>query len=377
MSRTTHKYPIGYQYGNYTIIDIVQYRYGTKNRTYSKYVVQCLKCGEKIERNSTEIGKDLKCPGCIRNMEYYRYNVGEVINGLEILEKQRQIRTNGKTQRAYLCKCIVDGYVSIHTEDNLLKGKGCPVCAGMVIMRGVNDINTVAPWLGDLLENKEDGYQYGTNSHTKLRFKCPYCGTLTHPIAVYNVYIAKHITCRKCGDHISMPEKIMYGLLGQLEVDFEYQKTFDWSGRKIYDFYIKDKNMIIETHGLQHYRENLSLNWGKPEDIQRNDLMKKVNAINNGIDYYIEIDCSRADPLSLIKTYKNSLSTYFDLSNVDFDKIVIESAKSFCIRVGDLWNCGNHDISSIAHTLHLTNKIVKKHLKLLMEIGYLNANYTT
>lgn len=375
MSRATQKYPVGYQYGHYEVIGTVQYKYGTRGRTYSKYAIRCLRCGEIIERNSSDVGKDIRCPGCERNMGYYRYNVGDVINGLEILEKQKQTRSNGKTQRAYLCKCVVDGYTSVHSEDNLLKGRGCPVCCGVIIVQGINDINTVAPWLGDLLEHKEDGSTIGVGSHEKRRFRCPHCGELTKPIAIYNIFYNKHISCKKCGDGISMPEKIMYGLLEQLCVDFDYQRTFKWSNRKIYDFYIKDKNMIIETHGLQHYRTSANGSWCAPEDIKTNDEFKKKNALNNGICYYIEIDCSKSDPLHLIQTYTNTLSEHFDLSNVDFDKIVFESSRSFCVKAGDLWNGGDHDISSIANKLHLTKQTIKRYLNTLSKIGYLNINY--
>ena len=373
MKQHKHKYDIGYKFYNYEIIGIANHRYN--ERTYSKYIIKCLKCGEIVERNSSSINKDIKCRGCIRNMDYYRYNVGDIVNGLEILEKQRQIRPNGKTQRTYLCKCITDGYTSIHSEDNLLKGKGCPVCGGIVIMRGVNDINTVAPWLGDLLENKEDGYEFGVGCHKKLRFRCPYCGTLTKPTIIYNVFYSKHISCKKCGDNISMPEKIMYGLLEQLGIDFDYQKTFVWSEGKIYDFYLKDHSMIIETHGLQHYKDDLNGSWGTPEEIKKNDSFKRNIAISNGIQSYIEIDCSKSDPLYLVETCSNTMSEYFDLSNIDFNQIIFESSRSFCIKAGDLWNSREYDVSSIANKLRLTKQTIKRYLKTLSSIGYLNINH--
>lgn len=373
MPKVTLKYEIGYKFYNYEIVGIARHKYNGK--TCTNYIVKCLKCGTEVERRSCDIGKDIKCSGCKKNMEYYRFNVGDVVNGLEIIEKQKKIRSNGVPQRAYLCKCVIDSYTSVHTEDNLLKGKGCAVCAGIVIMRGINDINTVAPWLGELLENKDDGYKYGVYSHKKLKFKCPYCGTLTKPMKIYNVYIAKHITCRKCGDGVSMPEKIMYGLLEQLKINFEYQKQFDWSCGKFYDFYIKDISMIIETHGLQHYRDDLNGNWGNPEEIKQNDEFKKNNAINNCIKNYLEIDCSNPSPLNLINIYKNTLSVYWDLNDIDFDKIVLESSKSFCIKAGDLWNSGNHDVSSIAEILRLNVQTIRKYLKTLTKIGYLNINY--
>ena len=58
----------------------------------------------------------------------------------------------------------------------------------------------------------------------------------------------------------------MYSVLKQLNIEFEYQKIFDWSkniktnnlilnGRKIYDFYLNELNIIIETHGDQHFNQ--------------------------------------------------------------------------------------------------------------------------
>ena len=372
MSKHKRKYDIGYQFYNYEIIDIVNHK--SNGRAYSRYAIKCLECGEIIERASSEIDKNIKCPGCDRNMKYYRYDVGDIVNDLEILEKQRQVRSNGKTQRAYLCKCVVDGYTSVHSEDNLLKGRGCPVCANTIIATGINDINTVAPWLGDLMENKEDGYKYSSSSHFKVRFRCPHCGTLTKNISIYNVYTTKHIACRKCGDGISTPEKIMYGMLEALQVDFEYQKKFDWSCEKFYDFYIADMNMIIETHGLQHYRDTHGA-WDELESIKQNDAIKQELAIYNGVKNYIVIDCSNSLPTSLIDAYKQALSKYFDFSHLDFNSIILTSLKSFCIKAGDMWNMGNYNIASIANNLRVNERTVRTYLKTLETIGYLNINY--
>ena len=371
--RSKFKYDIGYQFFHYEIVDRVSQK-DKNGRTYSSYVLKCLQCGELTTRRAQQINKDIKCKGCARKMEYYRFNIGDIVNGLQILEKQKQLRSNGKTQRAYLCKCVVDGYISVHSEDNLLKNKGCPVCTDTIIVRGINDINTVSPWLGDLLECKEDGYECGIGSHKKVKFKCPYCGTITRSIAVYNVYNAKHIACRKCGDGVSMPEKIMYGVLEQLNLNFEYQKRFDWSCGKFYDFYIPSLSMIVETHGLQHYRKDNAA-WDSLEFVQANDSFKKDIAIANDVKSYIVIDCSNASPLSLIKSYKQVLSQYFNLECLDLNTIILNSSRSFCIRAGDLWNQGNHDVYSIANIIHMHHGTVRKYLRILTKIGYLNIEY--
>lgn len=137
-------YEIGYRYLQYEIVDTASRLYDCGHTRYV-YVIKCLKCGNLIDRSEREINKDIKCQECMRRMEYSRFNVGDVVNGLKILEKAPILTKYGRVTRAYLCECLIDGYQSIHTEDNLLKMKGCPVCAGIVTMKGVNDIHTKAP----------------------------------------------------------------------------------------------------------------------------------------------------------------------------------------------------------------------------------------
>jgi Fic family protein len=72
--------------------------------------------------------------------------------------------------------------------------------------------------------------------------------------------------------------------------------------------------------------------------------------------------------------YQNNMPKYFDLSKIDFNQIILDSSKSFCIKAGDLWNGGDHDVSSIANKLHLTKHTIKRYLKTLTTIGYLNID---
>lgn len=368
------KYEIGYQFSQYKVIDrIARPRNNGKNRYL--YVLECLKCGAHIEREECYIGKDIRCHECTKRMEYSCFNIGDIVNNMIIVEKTPIInKTHNSIIRAYLCKCLVDGYTSVHTEHNLLKGKGCPVCAGIVVMCGVNDINTVAPWLGDLLENKEDGYKYSIGSKTKLRFKCPYCGTLTKPTNIYNVYHTGHMVCRKCGDNISMPEKIMYGILEKISIEFRYQKKFDWSCGRYYDFYIPSRNMIIETHGRQHYQDTIG-SWDSLDKTHDNDIFKQQLAESNGVEQYVVIDCSISDSSILFDRCVQVLSEYFDTSGLEKNSIIIDSATSLCIRTGNIWNQGNYDISLIGRILHIGTNTIRRYLKILTQVGYLNVSY--
>lgn len=368
-------YDVGYEFSQYKIIDRVRRQRPNRKFRYL-YVLECQKCGAKIEREECYIGKDIKCRECMKNMEYSRFDVGDVVNGQRILKKIPSYnKASGYHKRSYECQCIKDGYIGIHDENNLLQGKGCPVCAGIVIKRGVNDINTVAPWLGDMLENKDDGYRLGIGSKEKVRFKCPFCGELTDKTNIYNVYYSKHVSCKKCGDGMSIPEKITYWALKYINVDFKYQEKFDWSNGKIYDFYIPNNDMIIETHGSQHYVNKKNTTWDSLDAIRANDLYKKDIALNNGIKRYIVIDCSDTDPFNLIRTVQSSLSDYFSFDGIDVNTIIYNSLKSFCIMAGDIWNCGNHNVDNIAEKLKINSATVRRYLRTLTKLQYLNIDY--
>ena len=373
-----YKYDIGHQYFQYEIIGR-RYTYRKHGNSYhleKLYMQKCLQCGAVKEVREEHIDKKVKCRECMRKMEYSKYNVGDIVNGLEILEKKPQFRAKYKNYiPAYLCRCVKDGYESIHLESNLDKGKGCCVCAGTVILKGVNDINTIAPWIGDFLLNKEDAYKYGVGSKQKLPCKCPKCGTITKPLCVYNLYIGQNFKCPKCGDGVSMPEKILYSMLDSIGIEFEYQKTFAWIESRFYDFYIPSKNMIIETHGLQHYNKTTHSKWDSLQEIQENDKFKKDCAMNNGIEKYIEIDCSNMSPLIIMSKCLEALSIYFDFSNIDKNEIIRIASNSFCIRTGDMWNQGFDSVDLIANKLKLNDSTIRKYLKILNSINYLSTPY--
>jgi hypothetical protein len=133
--------------------------------------------------------------------------------------------------------------------------------------------------------------------------------------------------------------------------------------------------MIIETHGRQHFENIPTSNWGELKDVQDNDRFKKDIALQNGIKKYITIDCSSLNPLFVVDMCKNNIGAYFDLTNIDFNTIILDSSKSFCIKAGELWNQGNHNITSVAEILRLSERTIRGYLKTLTKIGYLNINY--
>ena len=198
----------------------------------------------------------------------------------------------------------------------------CPVCAGRIVIKGVNDIATTAPGLVKYLKDKDDSFKYTSNSNINLEWKCPDCNDewVTSP----NKMMQRKQLCRNCGDYNKYPEKFVSNFLDQLCEIYSHDIEFDWSDKKRYDFYLPMWNMIIETHGKQHYSESFFYKGARNlYEEQENDFIKKELALHNKIAEYIELDCSKSDPEWIKKSIYNSLLRpilMFDMEDIDWDE---------------------------------------------------------
>lgn len=91
----------------------------------------------------------------------------------------------------------------------------------------------------------------------------------------------------KMSQKMTEPERIFDSLMTEIGVLSESQKVV---GKKIFDFYIPSKNMLIEIHGDYWHAnpiiyENKELNRIQKKNV-KNDLFKVSLAITNG--YLIE-----------------------------------------------------------------------------------------
>ena len=182
------------------------------------------------------------------------------------------------------------------------------------------------------MENPEHGKEIACNTLEKIRLKCPDCGTISEINISY--YIKRgSFSCVKCGDGISYPNKFIYNMFEQLNIDFINEKSFDWSLRKRYDFYIPSLNCIVEAHGQQHYTDSGFRNTYHSNDIE-NDKIKRNLASDNKISHYIEIDCSKSNMTFIKNNILNSdLSKLFDLSNIVWESCNEYSTKSVVKKV--------------------------------------------
>ncbi|HJG96735.1 MAG TPA: hypothetical protein K8V90_06500 [Romboutsia timonensis] len=304
-----------------------------------------------------------------------RTNLKDNERDLIITDREYRIDKNGQNQKYYKYTCNKCGWTEGWIlEGNLTKGTGCSCCYGRTAVLGINTIWDTDRWMCDLGISEEDSKKHTKGSNKKVKVICPDCGK-TKRAMISEIYSNKSIGCI-CSDSISYPEKFVANMLMQLNCKFQTQLTktvLKWCGNKFYDFYIPSLSIIIETHGLQHYYDNKNFTMSL-EEIQSNDKNKKELALNNGIKYYIELDCRHSNLEWIKNSILNSeLVSLFDLSKVDWDQSDLHAIKNNKIKeICDYWNNKEEweTTYSIASLFNLDRTTVTNYLKKGTKLGW-------
>lgn len=326
----------------------------------------------------------------------FRYEIGENLKDKKrdlIITDKNYIRyENGRREKRYKYKCNKCGFdCSEHykggkfrenywiSEHKLKNGNGCLACNNQIAVLGINTIWDTDKWMCDLGVSEEDAKKYTKCSGGKIRVTCCDCGE-EKQIMISNLYKRRSISCNFCKDSFSYPEKFMISLLNQLNIEFITQlnkTTFAWCGNYRYDFYISSMNMIIETHGEQHYEKSAFKKSLQEE--QENDRIKKELALKNGIKKYIVIDFRNSElNWGTWNCYK-LLNKYLDMSKVDFcscDKFAVSNlTKEIC----EYWN--NKEDWETTTTIARNNpwgirvsSTISNHLKIGVKYGWCKYN---
>lgn len=314
---------------------------------------------------------------------------------ITILDKELRPNHNndGKFLKYYKYHCNKDSYEGWIEESHLLGNKkgGCLCCSGKLLIEGYNDIPTTAPFMVKYFPNGYDeaklytkwGFGNPSNPKGHIHPICPKCGRIkSNQISIGSICTNEGIGC-SCSDNISYPEKIMYALLNQLKINYISQatdNTFTWSNKKQYDFYLTTMEILIETHGIQHYKEVGFTACGGRTLIeeQENDKLKKELALSNGIkeENYIVIDCRKSE-LDFIKQniLKSNLAKLFDLSKIDWIKCH-EFALSNLVKTACDYKKNDSNLTSteIGEIMNLGFCTIIKYLKIGNELGWCYYN---
>lgn len=193
-------------------------------------------------------------------------------------------------------------------------------------------------------------------------------------------YISKYgVTCPRCDDGYSYPNKFIYNSLLQIEnqldfLDREYRP--DWCKYKykdkncygIYDIYFEknNKKFVIEMDGgLGHGNRSYTNSKTNRDELIFRDKEKDRLASEHNIKV-IRIDCNYETndryQFILNNILKSELSNILDLSKVNFNQSNTQSQQSLFIKAVELWNLGEN-ISQIKSELHIHESTVTSYLK--------------
>lgn len=257
---------------------------------------------------------------------------------------------------------------------SFLCGSRCPKCArNFEIVIGKNDLWTTHPHCAKLLKNLNDGFKYSHGSRSKVDWICPECGIVINK--KISAAIQNGLCCRFCSRYNSFPNRFMGAILDSLGVYYIAEKTFDWSNRKKYDFYVPDKNLIIEMFGLQHYEQCYFRKNEKQRTLQEeqeNDSWKESIAKKHGVKNYFIID-SRKSEIEWIKQslIESDLSKIIDFTNIDWDDCYHKSFSSRMMQAVYMWNNGVQ-ISEISQKLKVVPWTIRSYLYKASSIGLCN-----
>lgn len=167
----------------------------------------------------------------------------------------------------------------------------------------------------DLIQYFSNGFaearKYRQGYNEKVVLKCPNCKTLKS-IQLNNVS-NRGFNCDVCFNNASYPERLTECVLKVLGFDYVKQKRFEGSNYR-FDFYIPHLKLIVEVHGIQHFKNT----WSTREDVSKNDNAKrKFIKFGLGLNY-TAIDISQSDfqygicmlQQSALGDYMNDLDEY-------------------------------------------------------------------
>lgn len=340
---------------------------------------RCFKCGKinggTTRKNTFPLENSLENYAIENNMEYLLKEFSDKNN------KQPKDISYG-TEDSYLwncqkCESEYDMKVHVRTYSKC----NCPYCSGSRVNE-TNCLWTTNPNIAKLLKNTQRGYELTVRSNKREKFICNDCG-YSETKRVNDVF-RQGFSCPRCSDGFSYPEKFVFSMLSQLNIETERQKTFEWSninsenkrlnGSKKYDFYIPHLNTIIETHGQQHYDLKFNLSVSSLIDEKNNDIMKEKLAKQNNIDNYIIINCSKSDP-NFIKNniIKSKINEMLFLKNVDWDQCHRYAMSSLVKSICLLWD-DYKSVTELSKSIKMDKTTVRRYLKQGAKVGFCNYN---
>lgn len=260
----------------YTLVEFTPGKY--------EYSIIRHNCGEEYKvqnqhfflNSRKENSKKGMCPKCINIEKYSKEKVQSIINELlddsyivlEYVNKRTPIKIFHKK-----CNSEIELYLG-----NIQKGQRCKNCeCGFTKLSEDRKYTTekfskaIMKKYGDLFSL--DGVYIDYNTHTNI--KCNTCGNIFS--STPNNFI-KAAYCPFCA--ASAGEQLIMKYLNKENIKFDFQKQIKIDEKTYkFDFFIEEKNIVIEYDGKQHFKPSFGHSL---EERERNfQLTKERDSIKN------------------------------------------------------------------------------------------------
>lgn len=259
-----------------------------------KYWWKCLKCNSSFENSPNKRFSNRNCPYCAGKRVNHTNSLAAIFP--KIAEDWHPTKNGDLTPHDVTCGSEKRAWWTCdegHEWETAIITRcshetNCHFCSNHKVLKGFNDLWTTHPHIAELLINKEDGFKYSQGSGIKVSWKCSSCSKYIGKKSINNT-VKRSAFCSACSKSKSFPERIVSKILHNTNIKFVNDRSFYWSKKKRYDFYLPFYNLIIETHGEQHYRNTFFKDSLEYQVL--NDSIKRELALKNGIDNYVELDC--------------------------------------------------------------------------------------
>lgn len=245
-------------------------------RQIDKIKIKCLKCGTEFYKLPLgALSPKMRCRYCDWGIKSVSFDELKKVSREEyFIISKNFYRLKDKIEVIHN-RCNKKFSISV---ESFLKGVDCPYCSNRIITQEVfkkrckenlgEDYEVLSPFMGD---NK------------KVKIRHIKCGNIYYTNAS-NIRACHG--CPRCKQ--SKGEKKISEFLIKNNQNFIPQKTFAWTNPKKYryDFYLPEKNLIIEYNGSQHYVEAPFFRNTLKEQ-KKIDREKRKLAIANGYDYLV------------------------------------------------------------------------------------------
>lgn len=255
--------------------------------------------------------------------------------------------------------------VKYHGIEFCTKTTNIKNCSLRYIVRNIFAVDVKKELVSLIIDDYEKIKKLTIRSEELVSVKCPYCGTI-RKIKVKQLFMLKSVSCNKCSDGRSYPEKFVYSFLEQTGIGFEVQVKFDFDKNVKYDFYIPSLNIVIEVDGIQH--RNVNSNWYTDNDEYKTGLIE-----NNGMSM-IRVIADISDLEHMKQAIINSeLWNIFNCPNyIDWNECHKFACKSIICEVGKTYEDGVKDLDELSEIFKLHRKTIREYLVKASTLGICN-----